>query len=162
MIRIAEYTDVFREQVIRLILDIQQNEFDVPITIDDQPDLLTIPAFYQNGNGNFWMALNDDQVVGTIALISFSSHEAALRKMFVKKDFRGKGAGTAQRLLGELLQWARGKSIDEIYLGTLSHMHAAHRFYERNGFGEIGKQELPDRFPLVHVDSKFYRLHLPM
>ena len=116
MISIAEFSLSHQRQVIDLILDIQQNEFNVPITIDDQPDLVTIPSFYQNGNGNFWVALNEDQVVGTIALISFSSHEAALRKMFVKKNFRGKEAGTAQRLLDKLLQWAKEKSINEIII----------------------------------------------
>lgn len=47
------YSPEYQEQVINLILDIQQNEFDVPITIEEQPDLLTIPDFYQKGKGNF-------------------------------------------------------------------------------------------------------------
>jgi N-acetylglutamate synthase-like GNAT family acetyltransferase len=154
---IEEFHPEMEEQVCRLILDIQQNEFQVPITLADQPDLLTIPQFYQHGAGNFWVALNEGVVVGTIGLRSFSSHQAALRKMFVHKNFRGKESGTAQQLLNELQSWTCTHSISEIYLGTLSHMHAAHAFYRRNGFTELQQEQLPELFPLVHVDSMFFQ-----
>ena len=160
VVSIQEFSSIYQQQAVDLILGIQQNEFHVPITLDDQQDLVTIPSFYQNGKGNFWMALNERKVVGTIALVSFSDHQAALRKMFVHKDFRGKQFGVAQKLFDTLLAWSNEKSIDEIYLGTLSHMHAAHAFYRRNKFAEIRKEELPKQFPLVHVDSMFFRLIL--
>lgn len=155
-ITICEFSLPYRDEVCQLILEIQQNEFHVPITLEDQPDLLTIPEFYQNGRGNFWVAIHEGKAVGTIALVDFSVHQAALRKMFVQKNFRGKEWGTAQKLMDGLLQWAKQKSIDEIYLGTLSQMHAAHSFYRRNGFTEISKENLPLNFPLVHVDSVFF------
>ena len=158
MIEILEYSDSYQKQVIDLILNIQQNEFHVPITVNDQPDLLTIPTFYRNGKGNFWIAVHEKKIVGTIALVSFSEHQAALRKMFVAKNFRGKEFGTAQKLFDTLLSWSKEKSIREIYLGTLSHMYAAHSFYRRNGFVEIKKEHLPENFPLVHVDSMFFKL----
>jgi len=154
---ISEVSPVYQQQVIDLILDIQRNEFHVRITLADQNDLLTIPSFYQNGKGNFWIALHEEKVVGTIALVSFSPTQAALRKMFVHKDFRGKETGTAQQLFNSLLEFAREKGILEIYLGTLGHMHAAHRFYRRNGFVEIRKEDLPEKFPSVHVDSVFFK-----
>src|ERR1044071_1950851 len=157
MIEIVAYSDSQQQQVIDLILNIQQNEFHVPIEVKDQPDLLTIPSFYQAEKGNFWIALHAGKLVGTIALVGFSDYQAALRKMFVEKNFRGKGFGTAQKLFDTLLSWSKEKGIHEIYLGTLNHMHAAHSFYRRNGFVEISKEELPEKFPLVHVDSMFFR-----
>ena len=36
-LEIREYSDSYQQQVIELILNIQQNEFHVPITIEDQP-----------------------------------------------------------------------------------------------------------------------------
>jgi hypothetical protein len=45
----------------------------------------------------------------------------------------------------------------EIYLGTTAKFLAAHRFYEKNGFEELLQSELPARFPLMSVDTKFYR-----
>lgn len=43
--------------VVSLVLPIQQQEFEIPISIADQPDLNAIPAYYQRGKGNFWVAL---------------------------------------------------------------------------------------------------------
>jgi len=39
-------------------------------------------------------------------------------------------------------------------------MKAAHRFYERNGFTRVGKEQLPAAFPLMKVDDTFYHLTL--
>ena len=47
-----------------------------------------------------------------------------------------------------------------VYLGTTEAFRAAHRFYEKNGFSEIEKGELPPAFPVMPVDSRFYRLVL--
>ncbi len=157
MISISTFTPPFQEQVIDLILTNQQHKFHVPITLNDQPDLLMIPSFYRNDNGNFWIAIHEEKVVGTIALLLFSEKQAALRKMFVAKEFRGKEFGTAQKLFDALLLWTKEKGIHEIYLGTLNHMHAAQSFYKRNGFVEMKKEELPEKYPVMHVDSMFFR-----
>lgn len=156
-IRIEPYTDIYKRQVIDLIVPIQQEEFNIPITPGDQPDLQQIPAFYQNNNGNFWLALAGGSVVGTIALLDIGGHKGALRKMFVHKEYRGKIHGTGQLLLDTLLNWAQQKSYTEIYLGTTAKFLAAHRFYEKNGFEEITVPELPAGFPRMEVDVKFYR-----
>jgi len=68
MIKIQSYSEKYQSGVVDVILPIQQHEFSIPITLEAQPDLLDIPAFYQQGNGNFWIALAGSQVVGTIAL----------------------------------------------------------------------------------------------
>ncbi|MGF1494018.1 MAG: hypothetical protein ACFBSC_16505 [Microcoleaceae cyanobacterium] len=44
------------------MLTIQRDEFQLPITISDQPDLLEIPQVYQKKLGNFWTAVDQDQV----------------------------------------------------------------------------------------------------
>ena len=95
--------------------------------------------------------------MGTISLLDIGNGQAALRKMFVDKDFRGSKHGTDRRLLSELIAWAKSQKLKEIYLGTTSSFHAAHRFYEKNGFIEIAKKDLPSTFPVMEVDTKFYR-----
>lgn len=153
---IAPFVPGQEEGVIALILPIQQTEFGIPITAAEQPDLRDIPQFYQRDAGNFWVALADDQVIGTVALLDIGNGQTALRKMFVHPAYRG-SRGVASQLLHTLFDWARAHGVREIYLGTTAKYLAAHRFYEKNGFSELRKDELPPAFPVMQVDTKFYR-----
>lgn len=156
MIQICEYNDSYQQGILQMILDIQQQEYNLPITAEAQPDLANIPAFYQQENGNFWAAVENGTVVGSIALKNIGNGNAVLRKMFVKKEYRGKELGVSRALLTHLIDWAREKQFSRIYLGTTPQFLAAHRFYEKNGFVEIGQEELPAEFPIMEVDKKFY------
>jgi GNAT superfamily N-acetyltransferase len=153
---VKEYQHQYQQQVVELILQIQQQEYQIPISKNDQPDLFMIESFYQTGNGNFWVAQYQDEVIGTISLLDIGNNEVALRKMFVHKEYRGQTFKTASLLLEKALRWAKEKSIKAIYLGTTPQFLAAHRFYEKNGFVEINRTELPQRFPVLEVDKKFY------
>jgi N-acetylglutamate synthase-like GNAT family acetyltransferase len=140
-----------------VILPIQQQEFGIPITLEAQPDLADIPGFYRQGKGNFWVAEADDgTVVGTIGLMDIGQRDAALRKMFVTERYRGRQHGVAQRLLDTLMLWCSAQAIARVYLGTTDKFLAAHRFYEKNAFTEIGRDRLPPAFSVMSVDSKFY------
>ena len=158
--QIVAYSEKYQQAIVNLILPIQQNEFHVPITIDDQPDLKNIPDVYQKDNGNFWLALKNGEVVGTIALIDFGCSQTVLRKMFVHQDHRGKDKGVAQMLMDELFVWCKNHHVKEIYLGTIDSMHAAHRFYLKNAFEEIPKSSLPETFPVMRVDNRFFKCML--
>ena len=148
------------QQIINLILPIQQIEFGVPITLEDQPDLLNIEANYHATGGNFWAALYNEKVVGTIALIGIGDGQGVIRKMFVNKDFRGKEYGIAQQLLESLIHYCRSENITDLYLGTVDILKAAMRFYERNNFVKIDKQNLPAAFPIMSADNVFYHLEI--
>ena len=154
---IEKYTDTYKKDVADLILHIQNVEFGIPITLELQPDLNEIPGFYQTNNGNFWIAKIDDKIAGTISLLDIGGRKGALRKMFVDKNYRGKEFGVGQKLLNTLVDWAKQKGFTEIYLGTTEKFIAAQRFYEKNGFKEIERQQLPVTFPIMEVDNKFYR-----
>jgi len=159
-IHIVPYSEAFALGVRDLIVPIQQREFGIPITYEDQPDLHDIAAFYRKGCGEFWIALQGEEVVGSIALIDIGKGQAALRKMFVKEAYRGASQGVAKRLLETLLDHAGRSGVTEVYLGTTSKFLAAHRFYEKTGFDLIDEAELPDDFPRMAVDTRFYRRRL--
>lgn len=144
-------------EILDLILKIQIGEFNVPITADDQPDLLDISNFYQKGCGNFWLAKYRNEIIGTIALIDCGNDIGTIRKMFVKKEFRGKEYQVAQNLYNILEESAINASISNLYLGTIERLQAAIRFYERNGFSIINKTELPEEFPIMKVDTLFFK-----
>jgi len=78
----------------------------------------------------------------------------------VRKEFRGKELGIAQRLLDTLIAYSRQKGLQTLYLGSVPKLQAALRFYERNGFRPIQKQDLPPAFPVMPVDTVFYYLDL--
>ena len=157
---ISSLNNTYCQQIIDIILPIQQIEFNVPITLEAQPDLLDIESNYHQTGGNFWGAIYNEQLVGTIALIAFGDNAAAIRKMFVLKEYRGKELGIAQLLLNNLIDYCKQNNIAHIYLGTVEMLKAAHRFYEKNGFTRLAKQDLPESFPLMAADTIFYELHL--
>jgi len=153
-ITIEAFTHEMTDAVIKLILPIQQQAFGVAIT----PDLNDIASFYQRGAGGFWVAKNGAGIIGTIALIDIARGMAALRKMFVAADYRGGGLGGASNLLSTLMEHAGAVCLSDIYLGTAPIMAGPHRFYEKNRFQEIVLEDLPESFPVMAVDKRFYRL----
>jgi len=148
----------YTNQVIELITHIQQKEFNIPITVHDQPDLLDIETNYHAGGGSFWGAFDGDELVGTIALIDIGHNAGTIRKMFIKDGHRG--TGLAQQLLDTLINYSRQKHITDLYLGTSAVLKAAHRFYERNGFVLTDINDFPSYFPRMPVDTMFYWLQL--
>ena len=157
MVTIQPFDPGFTEAIVQMILDIQVREFNVPITRQDQPDLDRIPEVYEQNKGNFFVALYDGKVVGTIAAIDFGDDMLALRKMFVHADFRGKTFGTAQLLLETMLRWSAENKVRAIYLGTLEKFVAAGKFYHRNGFEVVSKTALPANFPRMPLDDLFFK-----
>ncbi len=112
---ITPYESKFQNEVVDLIVHIQQKEYNVPITKEEQPDLLEIENFYQRDNGNFWVAIYEGKVVGNVALLDIGNQQVALRKMFVKKEFRGKVWKTASLLLQTAISWEKEKQLETIY-----------------------------------------------
>jgi N-acetylglutamate synthase-like GNAT family acetyltransferase len=154
---IREFTSADAPGVVSVILPIQQDEFGIPVTLEAQPDLTDITGYYRRGAGNFWVADAQGRIVGTVGLLDIGNNQAALRKMFVVQEFRGSSHGVAPQLLKRVLEWSAARGIVEIFLGTTVKFLAAHRFYEKNGFAEIPKSNLPLSFPIMAVDSMFYR-----
>src|SRR5882724_7377782 len=115
MISIEPFVVSFVDQIFDLVLPIQREEFGVQISRADQPDLERIPEFYQTGNGNFWVAVADGKVVGSVGLKDIDDGRLALRKMFVSAAWRGKEKGVAQRLLDTAREWASEKKSSDIF-----------------------------------------------
>ena len=159
-ITIIDYEPRLGESVEELVLSIQQGEFGLTFPREKQPDLIDIPGVFQCGKGRFWVAVKDDRAVGTVGLVDIGFGQVALKKMFVHRQFRGASYGVSKGLLDSAKEHCRANGISTIFLGTVSHFFAAHRFYEKNGFVEIAKSDLPENFKAVEVDTKFYRCDL--
>jgi len=159
-IEIIQYHNQYQQQVIDLILGIQQGEFNIPLTLTDQPDLEQIEDYYLVRNGNFYIAKDRDHIIGTIGALDIGNQSLALRKMFVDSKYRGSDKRISITLLKTMIDYARSRNIQFIYLGTTEAFKAAHRFYEKNNFHAITPTDLPFNFPKVKVDTRYYRLDL--
>jgi N-acetylglutamate synthase-like GNAT family acetyltransferase len=148
----------WQEQLTNLVLNIQNHEFHLGLTQAQQPDLVDTENFYKDGA--FWVALDKNSVIGSIGIQVLQAEIGILRKMFVHKDFRGKELGIAQQLFDTLLIEANYLKIKTIFLDTPPIAHAAHRFYERNGFVETYRDNLPQNYKFVEMPLKFYMLNI--
>lgn len=160
-ISIVQYTDAFKNDIGPFVISIQ-HEHGVPITLEQQPDLYKINEVYMQTGGNFWVATDNGNVVGTIALINMGDGIACLRKMFAAPAYRGAPHRLGQKLLDILLPWAKANGFKQIYLGTVDILKAAQRFYEKNGFSKFPEEQLPASIQRIKMpdDNTYYAMEL--
>jgi ribosomal protein S18 acetylase RimI-like enzyme len=98
---------------------------------EDRQTLVT--AYFQAGSG-FWLARNDDAVVGCIALRPLDSIPSAgeVKRLYVKPALRGRGV--AGLLLDVLHEYARAAGYEWLYLDSKDDLEDAIRFYEKRGY----------------------------
>lgn len=153
MYRIAPYNETMKEAVVKFILSILEDEFHH--TGIERPDLDDITLAYQKNNGNFWVAFDEEKIIGTAGLIDYGTHRGYIKRMSIEAKYRG--TGLAQKLLSTLLDFAKSHQYKNLYLATSPNMTAAQKFYEKEGFKKIS--ELPDDFPVTSA-TIFYTLEI--
>ncbi len=156
--RIEAYSGKYDNEIVSLILGIQNDEVKIGLTLREQPDLLDINRSYQQNGGEFWIALSDGKVIGTIGLMVKGQQCAILKKFFVKKEFRSQKIGFA--LYNELLKYAKSIGVHRIILDTPSVAHESHKFYKKAGFRKISIEELPVLYSYPNRDSVLYMLNI--
>jgi N-acetylglutamate synthase-like GNAT family acetyltransferase len=155
-ITIRPYEDGDLLAVSDLIINIQKTETNITISQDRHMALTDINDYYSKGSSGFWVAVECDKIVGTIALLDITENAAALQQMFVAVHYRGTISGVANKLFTHFCYEAQTCGVRDIFLGTTADLYAAHRFYEKHGFVRYSKTDLPSRFPIVATDTRFY------
>lgn len=151
---IIEATNRHASQISELIFDIWINEYHFKVFPENYPDLQNIDTAYHGKGGCFWVALFNQTVVGTIACDKLSSGVYVLKRMFLRRDLRGKGI--ASTLLQKLFEGFFSKTV--FYLSTKEDLAlAAKKLYLRNGFEQIDRESLPEGFPLFYEDDLFMK-----
>lgn len=146
--KIVPYADCYKNQVVSLILHIQNEESNLNLSIDEQPELKDIEGIFLKQRGGFWVAIENDTVISTIALLRVSDSEGVLKKFFVEENHRGKKVGL--QLYSALMDFCENNQIQKIVLDTPSIATRSHVFYKKAGFIEIRKDQLP--FPYEYPD----------
>lgn len=162
MISIEKFCDSDTNDVIDLVLHFQNDGTRPIITVDDQPDLLNITKEYIDAGGYFWVAKNDNRLIGSIGLMLYTKEIAILKKFFVYEDYQGAPHHLGQRLYAGLIDFAKKKGIKTLLLDTPRNTTRAHKFYEKAGFKLIDESELPVTFshPYSDLDCDFFLLEL--
>lgn len=150
--KIVEYEDKYLESLKELIETVKIKEMKWPKPAEDLDD---VKGNYQINNGNFWVAVDKERVIGSIALQDMGEGRGYLKRMYLLKEYRG--TGTADALFDRLLDQARSKGFSVIYLATNDEAVVAIKFYEKHGFVKV--DTLPMDFDRWG-DCLFYRLEI--
>ncbi|MFM0240416.1 GNAT family N-acetyltransferase [Paraburkholderia phytofirmans] len=155
--KIVEYRPEFTDGVIDLILTIQNVEAGLNISLEQQPDLLSIGSNYPQAGGGFWVAVDESgDVIGSVGLRRETEEVAVLKKFFVKDSYRG--AGVAAGLFDRLLAFADQSGVRTILLDTPSIASRSHAFYRKKGFRQIDRSDAPITYEYPDRDSLLFRL----
>lgn len=147
MMKIVPYKEKYEIRIDKMLTKIEA-EFKHPIR--------NLSKKKKTGTLNeYWLALKDDEVVGTVGLLFIDSQNAILKSMMVQKDFRG-SFGLSHLLLHKAIDCCIEKQVETIYLGTMTQFKAAQKFYQKNGFKEISEKELPTNFIRNPLDKIFF------
>ncbi len=102
--------------------------------------------------GEIFFVLENEQVLGTCALLKIDETTYELVKMAVDKNAQGKGL--ANHLIQAAIAWARSKNAKKIFLASNTVLAPAIKLYEKFGFQSI---------PLaLHNNSEYQRVNIVM
>jgi RimJ/RimL family protein N-acetyltransferase len=158
---IREFRNTDAEGAVSLVLGIQNDEYQLNLSISDQKDLTNIDAYYGARGGAFLVAESSaGEIVGTIGLMRLREDLGVMKKFFVAPSYRGKERGVAMALYERFIASAKIKGLTQIVLDTPSAAVRSHAFYRSAGFVQIDRAELPMSYDFPERDTLFFRLHL--
>ena len=130
-----EVDDVSSPQVLALLAEHLRNMHE----LSPQEYVFAFDAKKLRAPGvTFWTAWKDEVLLGCVALKELSLTEGELKSMRTPERLRGKGVGRA--LLNHVLQVARERGYQQLFLETGSHpaFLPAQTLYRSVGFRECG------------------------
>ena len=99
--------------------------------------------FWTDKPNVFLVAKIRDRVVGCIAYKKIAEDTVEMNRTSVDKDFRGLKIG--QKLVNELLNYAKSEGYRKMYLTTGNAMTAPIKLYEKLGFKFVEKSRVAFR-----------------
>lgn len=159
-ITISLFETRYTQDVIDLVLHFQNDGTRPLVTVDDQPDLLNIVGEYMEKGGNFWIAKEDEKLIGSIGIMPYNREIAVLKKFFVHENYQGSPYHIGRKLYDVLIEFARESNYKTILLDTPHNTGRAHKFYEKAGFKLVKEEDLPIQFSHPYKDCDFFMLEL--
>lgn len=134
MYRIEEYKKEYNKKINDFVISIYIDEYGFEeyrdrIEKDDN-------SMYLKRGGNLWIAFDkNNEIIGTIAIYKCDKETAELKRLYVRKDYRGKGL--SKELYEKAIKHCKENEFKKIFLGTYDKLERAIKFYLKKGFKEI-------------------------
>lgn len=140
---------IFREYASTLSVDLDFQDF--------QSELAQLPGDYAPPRGSLLLARVAGALAGCCALRPMDNSDypnaAEMKRLFVRKAFRGFGLG--RQLTEAILDEARRAGYSSVLLDTLDEMEAARALYE-----DLGFEEIPPYYHNPHAGAHYLRVEL--
>lgn len=137
VINIREFHKNDSRAVKDLIQYVLSTEFPEAVKAYPDTDLKDIQTVYGGKRNKFFVALSNNDIVGTVAIKEDDDEVALLRRIFVHPKHRNKGCGTA--LLTKAIDFARNNNYSSLVFRSTNKMSLANLLCVKNGFTEIAQ-----------------------
>lgn len=113
-----------------------QKEIDVDLCFQSFEEELTgLPGKYAEPEGVILLAYWKLQLAGCVALRPIQEGICEMKRLFVRREFKGKGIGKALALA--IIQEGKDRNYRKMHLDTLERLQPAVRLYQKLGFTPI-------------------------
>ncbi|MCB4791125.1 MAG: GNAT family N-acetyltransferase [Elusimicrobia bacterium] len=142
MLKIRQINQGDNSAVKNLISSIMRDEFIESARGYTTDDLENTCEHYSGKNEIFYVAEGSEgHIVGTVGIKYDTHHTALLRRLFLKKEFRGKGHGS--KLIRHALDFCKKHGYKNIIFRGTDAMAGAYKTCLKNGFCEKDILALP-------------------
>ena len=134
MYKIIQYEEIYEKKVKDFITEIFIDEYEFEEYREYIKNENILKEYILNG-GNFWIAVDyENNVIGTIGAKILDKKTLEIKRVYLKKEFRGHGI--SQKMYDILEDFAIKQDFENLFLGTYYKFERAIGFYSKNDFVE--------------------------
>jgi ribosomal protein S18 acetylase RimI-like enzyme len=115
-------------------------------------ELSRFPEKYDEPDGAFFIAKENDNIIGCAGLKKMDDKTCEMKRLFVNDKYRGKGLG--KKLVEMIIEAAKSKNYEKMQLDTLNTMENALAIYYKAGFYEIEPYYNNPNNGVVYLEKK--------
>jgi len=140
MIEIRSVTEKEDAQVREMIASILESEFLPEEKAFFSTDIEHVSRNYAGNGEVFFIARDQNKIVGTVGIKREDERVSLLRRVFVRPEYRGRKIGS--QLITRAIEFCQREGYEEMVFKTTSRMKEAIKLCEANGFTKKMRIEL--------------------